>query len=516
MTSAVDGTEGRGVPALEVENLTVTFGGARALDDVSLLVRPGTVQCLVGGNGSGKSTLFKVLAGVYRGQPGGAVTVLGQRTTTEGISPEWARRAGLRFVHQDLAIFPEMTVAENLAVGSGYPRHSVGNVAWRRLHERSRVILDRFGLHVRPTTPVSELRPAERTMLAVARALQDQEDGERHVLILDEPTATLPEAEASSLLARLRALAAEGQSIVFVSHRLDEVLKVADDVSVLRDGRMVGRWAVGDLDHDRLVELIVGEALPEKAPTARDSGPLALSARSLRGSVLRDFSFALRSGEVVGVAGIRGSGRSELLRLLGGVQDAVGGTVEVTRAPAAESMRRGLQTRGVVYLPEDRDEHAGFADLSVRDNLLVGTHREFWKRGVLSRRGETDRSRSLCRDFRIKSDSPEQPMATLSGGNRQKVVLARLLNRDPSVLLLDEPTQGVDVGARAEIHRIINDAVRDGAGAVVVSSDIEELVEISDRIIVLADGALAGELHGDDISVARVTSLAHRLQRTAS
>ena len=168
-----------------------------------------------------------------------------------------------------------------------------------------------------------------------------------------------------------------------------------------------------------------------------------------------------------------------------------------------------------MYLPEDRDGHAGFPDLSVRENLLVGTHREFWKRGVLSRRGEVGRSRALCRDFLIKADSPEQSMSTLSGGNRQKTVLARLMNRDPSVLLLDEPTQGVDVGARAEIHRIVTNAVRRGAGAVVVSSDIEELVELSDRIVVMADGELAGELHGTDISVARVTTLAHRLQRTA-
>jgi ribose transport system ATP-binding protein len=482
---------------------------------VSLVVRPGTVHCLVGGNGSGKSTLFKVLAGVYRGQPGGAVTVFGQHATTEAISPEWARRAGLRFVHQDLAIFPEMSVAENLAVGSGYPRHRFGNVAWRRLRKRSREVLDRFGLDVRPTTPVADLRPAERTLLAVARALQDQDAHQRHVLILDEPTAALPEAEASALLSQLRTLAGQGQAIVFVSHRLDEVLKVADDVSVLRDGRMVGRYAVDDLDHDRLVELIVGEALAEQSSALRESGPVALTARSLHGQVLRDVSFALRSGEVIGVAGIRGSGRSELLRLLGGVQNVAAGTIEVATAASRAPTERRLETRGVVYLPEDRDEQAGFPDLSVRENLLAGTHREFWRRGILSRRNENKRARGLCRDFVIKADSPEQSMMTLSGGNRQKVVLARLLNRDPSVLLLDEPTQGVDVGARAEIHRIISNSVSQGAGAVVVSSDIEELVEISDRIIVLADGAVAGELRGDDINVARVTSAAHRLQRTA-
>jgi ribose transport system ATP-binding protein len=497
--------------ALEVADVTVTFGGVKALDRASLAVASGSVHCLVGGNGSGKSTLLKVLAGVYRASPDGSVIVAEETIAADGVSPGWARHVGLRFVHQDLAVFPEISVAENLALGVGYPCHRTGNVSWKRLHQHAREVLDRFGIAVDPTIPVARLRPADRTLLAIARALQDQQEGEgaqRHILVLDEPTAALPEADASTLLTQLKAYAAAGQTIILVSHRLDEVLAVADQVTALRDGKVLGTFARDQIDHDDLVRLITGASPVESTRVSGAPGEVVLRATGLRGRVLNGVDLTLRSGEILGIAGIRGSGRSELLRLLGRVQQAAAGSITTSATPA-DTSRNGFGP--TAYLPEDRDADAGFPELSLRENLLAGAISTCWRRIAISRRREAAVTSDLVNDFLIKASGAEQPMATLSGGNRQKVVLARLMHRRPQILLLDEPSQGVDVGARAEIHRIMHKAVDEGAGVIVVSSDLEELVSLSDRVLVLVDGRIVADLSGKDLTVARATTLAHRL-----
>lgn len=490
--------------ALSIEGLTKSFGGTKALDGVALEVRPGSVHALLGGNGSGKSTTIKILSGVYDAD-GGSIGIDGERHEAKSWSPAQARAAGLRFVHQQTSTFPELSVAENLAIGHGFETAG-GKVRWRAQKQRAQELLERFEIDVDPATRLAECRVATQALITIARALQDLELGEDEgarpgILVLDEPTAALPPKEVSRLLEALRRFAAAGQTIIYVTHRLDEVVEIADAATVLRDGRVAGTLDKGEINTDSLVNMITGQQLQAAASRggARTTGKPVLECSDLSGAALRSAGLQVRSGEIVALAGLLGSGRSTLLRMVAGNVRRDGGSIRVDGSEVDFRNTREASDRGVVFSPEDRRGSAAFLEMSVRENVGIRTGSRFF-RGFMRNRAEIRHTAGLLERYRVRAASTEIPLSTLSGGNQQKALLARWLSIEPQLLLLDEPTQGVDVGARAEIWRLVREAVDQGAAALVVLSDFQELVEFCDRAVVLNRGRSVGELDCDGLS----------------
>lgn len=485
-----------------------SYGATRALDNASLDVARGTIHALVGGNGSGKSTLIKVLAGVVRADSGD-LTLGSVNQSLTSHSSSRARELGLFFVHQQSSTFPELSVAENLSIGRGYETGFGKRIRWVEVKRRTERVLERFDILARPDDLVGVLSSANQMMIAIARALQDQDEKPGGVLVLDEPTASLPRHEVDQLLASLKRLAGEGHTIVYVTHRLEEVMLVADAGTVLRDGQTTDTFVPGEVDHDELVTMIMGRPIERTVartlvPQAEVGEPL-LTATGLGNG---DCDLTVRSGEIVGVAGILGSGRSRLLRQLFGATSH-GGTVEVNGSAIDVRTPRDAMRAGIAYVPDDRPNDAMFPGLSISENLSLGALESHSRLGRISAGSERRAARELSERFHVRSSSELAPVGSLSGGNQQKVILARWLQRNPKVLLLDEPTQGVDVGARAEIHGMVRSAVKDGAGALIVSSDFEELAAACDRVLVMRNGRMCGELAGDDLDEERLNSLVY-------
>jgi ribose transport system ATP-binding protein len=487
--------------ALRIEDLSKSFGSTQALGGVSLSIRQGTVHALLGGNGSGKSTLIKILAGVEQGDAG-VITTRGDKSAARHMLPARARRCGLRFVHQNTSTCADLTVMENLAIGHGFRTGRLGRIRWREQEVRAREVMARFGITAGPRQLLGDLSPAMQTIVAIARAMQDLDSDDRGILVLDEPTAALPASQVQFLLDALRGYARQGQTILYVSHRLEEIIQLAECATVLRNGRVVASMERGDLTRDALIEAITGKAFVDcdYQHTVPSSAEKLLNVHDLRGGSAQGATFQLRKGEILGVAGLLGSGRSTLLQMLFGAVPPVVGSVELNgRAIAFKSIRQAMAA-GFAYVPEDRAARGLFPGLSVQENLGPAVVRQYWRRGFMSARRERRDTRALMSSYLVKSASTHARIGSLSGGNQQKVLLARWMRRDPQVLLLDEPTQGVDVGARAEIYSLIRRVASTGAGVMVVSSDFEELAALSDRVLVLQGGRTVNELTGAAIT----------------
>ncbi|WP_311208413.1 MULTISPECIES: sugar ABC transporter ATP-binding protein [unclassified Aeromicrobium] len=496
---------------LRTTGLSKTFAGTTVLKDARLEVRRGEIHALLGGNGSGKSTLIKVLAGVYSADAGGRIDVQDVSAPAEEWSPSLARSAGLHVVHQDPAVFGPLTVAENLAIGRGFARGKAGRIDWKATRRRAAQVLDRFSIDVSPTMLVADLRPADRTMLSIARALQDQEGAHDGVLVLDEPTASLPAEEVHRLLAALRVYAAAGQTILYVSHRLPEILELADRVTVLRDGAQVATRDVTGLDERTLVELIAGRDLERIFPDRPKSiaADTVLSVRGLVAGPLRGVDLDLNRGEVLGIAGLLGSGRTTLLRALFGDRAVDSGEITLSGRPFSPRSPSVAMRAGMALVPEDRGSEGLFGSLSVRENLSAAEVPRYWSGGRLQHRREREEATALVKGFDVRPASDCSVAGTLSGGNQQKVVMARWLRRDPVVLLLDEPTQGVDVRARSEIYEHVRRAIKQGTSVLLVTSDFEELAHLSDRVVVLREGRVAAEVTGVERDPQRLTELSY-------
>jgi ribose transport system ATP-binding protein len=481
-------------PALSIGGLTKSFGATLALDAADLSVRPGTVHALLGRNGSGKSTVIKVLAGVHPADSG-TLSVGGTSFDLGSWDARAARDAGLRFVHQDLGLFDGMSIAENFAAAAGYPTRAGGRVDWPALRDRVTAMLHDYELDVDPTTPINALRPADRTMVAIARALQDQTSNEQ-ILLLDEPTASLAQHESDLLLHKVRRRAELGQTIVIVSHRMTEVLSVAHDFTVFRDGRTVATLADASPTEEELVQLMAGRAVDSLRPVAatRQETDTVLQVEGLTGGPLVGVDLTAQRGEIVGIAGLVGSGRSTLLRMLFGDFPSSAGQVALDGRPYQPRSVSEAMRHGVALVPEDRGRDAAFVDLPIMENLSVTRLRELWSAKGMNRAAERSTARTLIDDFGIKAAGPNAPLGSLSGGNQQKVVIARWLQREPSLLLLDEPTQGVDVMSRVDIYRTVRDAASRGATVLVASSDASELLALCDRVVILRGGRADEEL----------------------
>jgi ribose transport system ATP-binding protein len=492
--------------SVEICGLSKTFPGQRALVDVDMEIRPAEIHALLGENGSGKSTLIKVLAGIYTPDPGAVITVAGERLPPG--SPRDSRRLGLQFVHQALGIVEELTAVENIALGAGYRRRGGALIDWRAQRTKTVRLLERISAAFDIDCPVSLLRPVDRSAIAIARALDD-EAGTIRALVLDEPTAALPPSEVDALFSLVRQARDAGTSVIYVSHRLDEIFELAERTTVLRDGVARGTVAIRDIDRSLLVQMIAGEAEAGLQRVPRSlfgpvGGSVALTVRGLTALRLQDVSFSVQAGEVVGIAGLTGSGREELASALVGGHPS---TVRLEDAAGRECVNptpRKAKAFGLVQVLPSRTSGAGSRDLSIRENVTLPALARYSKFGLVRRSAETRDTASWIRQLDIRPADPERAFALLSGGNQQKVVFSKWLNLSPAVLVIDDPTSGVDVGARAAIYDLIRNRAAQGTSFIVCSSDSEDLVAICDRVLVLSDGQIADELAGSDIEESRL------------
>ncbi len=494
---------------LSVQGVSKTFAGARALDGFDLEIQSGEIHALLGENGSGKSTLIKILSGYHQPDPGGRVLVDSQ--PLELGSSESSFHLGCRFVHQELGLVPTLSVLDNLALNSGFPTRW-GTINTGEARRQAEADLARVGVGVDPSTPVALLSPAQKTGVAVARALRQlgRDGNEVKLLVLDEPTATLPESEVEHLLSIVRRVADRGIGVLYVTHRLDEVFEIAENATVLRDGHKVATRPVSTLDRRTLVTLLVGSELDEvhreSAAMHTASADAMLRVTNLRSAPLDDVSFDVGPGAIVGIAGITGSGRDVVLGAVFGAVERDGGTVTVDGKSLAAFQPRSAMDAGVGYLPAERKIQGGIMEFSARENLTLTDLKPFWIKGRLRRRPEAAEARSWFERLDVRPGGAfEVPLMNFSGGNQQKVLFGKWMRRRPKVFLMDEPTQGVDVGAKAALHRQILAAAADGAAVVISSSDVDELAALCHEVLVVRNGKIIARLSGDAVTVAAIS-----------
>jgi len=490
--------------ALKIRNLSKTFPGQVALDQVDLDIAPGETHALLGQNGSGKSTLIKILAG-YHQPDGGASAEFGLTPLKLGDARA-AAHAGIRFVHQDLGLVPTISTVENLALGFGYDTGLGGRIHWRSERARAQELLSDLGFtdfDVR--LPIAALTPAQRTAVAIARALQGWEEG-ADLLVLDEPTSALPAEDVERLFEAIRHLHERGIAVLYVTHLMDEVFEIADRVTVLRDGKRITTVPTSELDHDTLVELIVGHRVEHGLASmeAPASAEPILSLRNISGHRLSDLSLDVAPGEIVGIAGLTGSGREDVIGLATGEIPRETGWVVINGESLPNYNPRASLAAGMAFVPGDRVAQGVIPLMSVRENLTLSDLSPMWHHGILSHKAETVECAKWVEALDVKTASSEIPIAALSGGNQQKILFGKGLRLKPSVLVLDEPTRGIDVGAKEEIHRLIDQIALDGDAVLVSSTDTEELVRLCHRVVVLTAGYVYCELRGSEITDERV------------
>ncbi|MFN8444396.1 MAG: sugar ABC transporter ATP-binding protein [Caldilineaceae bacterium] len=493
---------------LWVENVSKSFPGVQALDGVSLHVKRGEVLGLIGQNGAGKSTLMKILSGVY-GVDQGAIYVEGQPVQLQ--TPHQAQELGIAIIYQELNLIPNLTVMENIFVGR---EPGPGFLLSRQqLQKRTQAILNQLKLAVSPTAIVRNLSVAEQQMVEIAKSISRQVK----VLIMDEPTSALSESEVATLFNLIRELKQNGIGIIFISHRLEEVLQLCDRVTVLRDGKPVGEVAVQDVNKEDLIRLMVGRSLEtffHQAETAVAGNPatqdIVLEVRNLsrRGNalnpntqVLSNISFQLRRGEILGLAGLVGAGRTELVRMLFGADRRDSGEILLAGKPVQINSPEDAIRLGIGLVPEDRKAQGLILNMAVRQNMSLANLDGFSRLGFVRRRNEAQNVQKYIQRFQIRTPSMERPVVNLSGGNQQKVVIAKWLMVQPKVLIMDEPTRGIDVGAKSEIYELMHQLVASGISIIMISSEFPELLAMCDRAFCLCEGRMTGELTKNELSV---------------
>ena len=500
------------VPILEMRNISKTFPGVKALSNVRLSVEPGEVHALMGENGAGKSTLMKILSGAYQSDPGGEIMVAGKPLKASG--PIEAREAGVSIIYQELALSPNLTVSENIYLNREPKRG--GLIDRAAMIEGSKGVLQRIGATFTPQTLVGSLSIAERQMVEIARSVH----ANSKIIVMDEPTTALSSRESDKLFDIVRQLRNDGIAIIYISHRMAEVYDLSDRVSVLRDGTYVGTILRSEMTPDVVVRMMVGRDLSSFYKKSHRFTPNAAPVLEVRGigdgRRVRDVSFDLHAGEVLGLAGLVGAGRTEMARMLFGADRRTTGEVKLAGKTVQIRSPQDAIDMGLVYLTEDRKAEGVLLDMSAKDNINLMICAKDAKSGVLDLAKMMQRCKDAIAAMKIRVAGPEITVGSLSGGNQQKCLLSRLLETKPLVLILDEPTRGVDVGAKSEIYRIIDDLAKAGAGVLVISSELAEVVGIADRVIVMREGQLEGEVTGDDIDQENIIALATAAKRVVA
>jgi len=480
-----------------MQGIRKSFPGVTALDGVDLEVYPGEVHVLLGENGAGKSTLMKILSGAIQ-RDAGEIELFGERVQIEG--PAHAQALGIRIIYQEFNLVPQLSAAENILLGKE-PTHGFGLVDRRKLEREAHQRLEELGVRIDSTRPVQELGVAQQQMVEVAKALH----GDARLLIMDEPTSALTASEIDALFAAIERMTAQGVAIVYISHRLEEVERIGTRVSVLRDGRHVATHKVGEVSLGELIRLMANRELKEHYPKRRvPRGEELLRVEGLRAGIVQDVAFSLHRGEVVGLCGLLGAGRTELARAITGADPPPQGKLSVKGKPARFRAPRDAIRRGVGLLPEDRKTQGLVLGRSVKENLALPSAPELSAFGWIDAAAETALAARGVEDLRIRTPSLEQNVVLLSGGNQQKVVLGKWLAADVDVLVMDEPTRGIDVAAKVEIYEEMNRLTAKGAGILMISSELPEVLGMSDRILVMRQGRIVAELAGAAVSQEQV------------
>lgn len=489
-------------PVLEMRHIAKAFGKFYALKGVDLTVWPGEIHALMGENGAGKSTLMKILAGAYTATSG-EILIDGKPQTIHG--PKDALAAGITLIYQEMQLAPNLTVAENIFLGSELARG--GLVQRKAMLSQAQAVIDRLGAQFKASDRVMTLTIAEQQQVEIARALHRQS----RILVMDEPTAALSSRETQRLFELILSLRDEGMAIIYISHRMAEVYELSDRVSVLRDGQYVGSLVRDKLNAPELVRMMVGRPLSDLFNKERDipRGQPRLRVEDLTdGGKVKPSSLVVHAGEIVGLAGLVGAGRSELAQLIFGVRKATGGVIEIDGEPVVIHSPREAIDLGIGFLTENRKEQGLFLELAAQENITMATLERDANWGMLNRRKAQTISDDAIQLLNIRVPHAQVRAGGLSGGNQQKLLISRWVAIGPRILILDEPTRGVDVGAKSEIYRIMNDMARQGVAILMISSELPEVVGMSDRVYVMREGAIAGELQAGDISQESIMTLA--------
>jgi len=494
-------------PLLRASHISKSYAGVQALHAVSFDLHPGEVHALVGENGAGKSTLIKVITGATEADSG-VLEIHG--AAVKKNSPTLSRSLGVAAIYQQPALLPDLTVTENITLSLEQLR-PWSRIHWRRRRAETRKLLERIGVSIHPDTRARDLTMPEQQLVEIAKAVGSG----AKILIMDEPTAALADREVEGLFRIIRELRENGAGIVYISHRLDELALIADRVTVLRDGRAIETRPMAGLDRNALIGMMIGRELSAVFPTRRAKpGPVSLQTVQLgcRASGVHNVSFELRAGEILGLAGLIGSGRTELARILFGLTAADTGAIQLRDEILRVESPQAAIGYGIAYVPEDRRKHGVIMEMSVAANCTLASLRKFSRGGLLDFQREYTSAAGFVDRLQVKASSALAPVSTLSGGNQQKVALSRWLMLKPAVLILDEPTQGVDVGAKAEIHKLIGDLAAQGMAILLISSELPEILGMSDRVAVMRGGTITGILDRSEATQERILSLALGVQ----
>jgi len=497
---------------LELTGIHKYFPGIQALSGVDFSVRPNEVHALIGENGAGKSTLVKLMTGVYEPTAG---EIRSHGELVRFRTPQDSQRAGIAAIHQEAIMFPELSVTENVYLGHPIQRGPLRLLDWNEMHRRTGEIMKSLELDLDPRRKIRSLSTAQRHLVEIVKALSHSAE----IVIMDEPTSALSVHEVDELFAIIRKLRDDGKAIVFISHKFDEIRAIADSFTVLRDGKYVGSGRISEATDAEIVRLMVGRSLDQLFPKKDVAiGKPLLEARGLsRLGTYRDVSFTLHEGEILGFFGLIGAGRSEVMRAIFGIDDFSDGSVLLGGEPVDRFAPRSMMEQGVGLVPEDRQTQGAIVKMTISDNVTLPSLRRLAPRGVLNASAEAELTDVICRQMEVRATSWTQLVNQLSGGNQQKVVLAKWLATKPRVLILDEPTKGIDVATKAAVHQFMTDLAGEGVGIILVSSELPEILGMSDRVIVMHEGVVTGEFDrsaatSEDLMAAATGGLSSELQ----
>ncbi len=485
-----------------MKGIDKSFPGVKALDKCEFDLYKGEVHALVGENGAGKSTLMKVLAGIYQ-KDDGKIIYKGEEINLK--SPKDARDLGIGIIHQEINLMPHLTVAENIFIGREHMKGPLLNI--KKTKQEAVKLLKSLGLQIDPETRVQDLPIAKQQMVEIVKALSFNTE----VLIMDEPTAALTESEIDDLFRFIGDLKKQGTGIIYISHRMDEMKQISDRITVMRDGQYVGTVNTKETTIDRIIQMMVGRVIYQEPKThsmVPEDAPIVLSCKNLSSPVVKDVSFELRKGEILGFAGLMGAGRTEVCRLIFGADRMSGGEICINGKKVYIDSPSDAVEYGIGYLSEDRKRCGLALDLSVTDNSILATVRDFIEGGLISDKRTNKITAEFVDKISIKTPSNRQLLKNLSGGNQQKVVLAKWLIKNCDILIFDEPTRGIDVGAKSEIYKLMNELVNEGKSVIMVSSELPELIRMSDRIAVMCEGVITGLLDIKDANQEKIMKLA--------